>query len=157
MKTSLLLGSSLALALVAPATAAEPVPTQPCEPYDLTILGPSGAHKDVETPGSPLYRSAVTYRFVLDLSGSPAVLAAKSATVKFDLSWDDSVSDFDMMVTDNEGAEHNSRATNILYGTFEAVTLTGNPHCAQLGVTIRNFSGLPNTPIDLDITVTDLE
>jgi hypothetical protein len=171
-----------AIAVVASAVpvSAEVVPTAPCEvPADTTVLGltatsqafaPSpipaagtdfddlARNSDVPAPVVPYHeQSAVSFDYIVDVSGSSTVPAATKGNATLNLGWDND-SDFDMYVYDAAGNDIPvPNGFNPLSGAGESVTLTGVAHCTVLHVEVVNYAGLPTSAMTLGTTLKGLK
>jgi hypothetical protein len=163
---------------VAPVAAEEPVPTPPCavsEEYPTLSL--AGATQDVTPAAVPAVgtdaddavgppvpvipyhpQSTVSYRFRLDLSGSPTVPAAKTGNVAINLNWDND-GDYDLYLYDAAGnptGEANN-GFNPVDGSGESASLSRTAHCTDFRIDIVNYLAPgPVTNMDLVLKVSSL-
>ena len=185
MKKFSLLAIAGLLALALPASA-ESTPTAPCaDSAEYTRMGLSGAHEDV-VPGATwagpsdawdgitgdhtFYPegSVVRFKYRLDISGSAATPAARTADIRIALRWDHGVSDYDLIVYDANGerlANDGGGLLNLNNGDLLAGDTSGRetqflpqvPHCTDLRIDVVNYLAFDSDGLVLDTMIGALE
>ena len=173
----------VAAAPVGAQEATEPTPTAPCEASEeYTTLGIDGATEDVTPSPVPSFshdfddlveevtgedvpnrdypeQSAVSYLYRLDLSGSDAAPAAKTARVALNLTWDNDA-DYDLYVYDTEGnlIGEGQNGFNPIDGAGEQMMLSNAAHCTDFRIDIVNYLGAsPVTSMELSAKISGLK
>lgn len=167
------------VATALPATA-EVEPTAPCAvPANTMVLGLAAASKSFSpspvpavgtdfddlarnsgapAPDVPYHKeSTVSFKYIVDVSGSPTVPSALKGNPTLNLGWDND-SDFDMYVYDAAGKLiPTSNGFNPLDGSGETAALSGVAHCSVLRVDVVNYAGIPTSAMTLGTTLKNLK
>lgn len=138
----------LAMALAAPAAAAEAPLTDCGDTTGLRVVQLGTSAAPIATPADPLYLSSTTEQLILVLpegEGQPT-----SAAVGVTLSWG-GPSDFDLNIAGPNG-EASSLGTNALEGNTETADAGPIAACDVIDVSVMNFAGLPTEALTLTVT-----
>ena len=115
--------------------------------FDAPMPFPSLAATGEFTGGVSAYRRGV-WQYQADLS------PVDVADVVVDLTWADAASDYDIFVTDAEGAEI-ARADEVNAADKPSAEQAGFSigHCETFSISVTNFAGQPGQDLNLDIKV----
>lgn len=116
--------------------------------FDAPMPFPGVAATAEFTGGVSGYRRAV-WEYQADLS------PVNAADIVVDLTWADAASDYDIFVTDAEGAEI-ARADEVNAADKPSAEQAGFSvaHCEAFTIAVTNFAGQPGQDLNLDVKVT---
>lgn len=164
-----LIGVFAALLVLALTPSLAQAATAPCPASEkYAPLGLNGVKKPVtpspvpavphDLTGEPYREEAVSRSFYrLDLSGSTTAPDATLGDVTVRLTWDNRT-DFDLYVYDGSDSElGTSVSSNFVSGVGrETVSLPALSQCQDLRIDVVNYLGLPNSALQLELTVANL-